>query len=66
MYGEVCSLFIYFRLFSEEWKTGMSRGVIVALYKLRKHLENFSVSVLSDRTTEWCFKCQLLCQIGDL
>jgi hypothetical protein len=66
MYGEICSEFIYLSLFSEEWNTGMSRGVIVALYKLGKHLENFSVRVLSDRMAEWCFKCQLLCQIGDL
>jgi len=66
MYGEVCSLFIYFRLFSEEWNTGMSREVTVALYKLWKHLENFSVRVLSGRMTEWCFECQLLCQIVDL
>jgi hypothetical protein len=43
LYGEICSLFIYFRLFSEEWNTGMSRGVTVALYELWKHLENFSI-----------------------
>jgi hypothetical protein len=42
MYGEICSLFVNFILFSEEWNTAMSRGVIVALYKLWKHLESFS------------------------
>lgn len=61
MCGAIFSLFIYFRLFSEEWNTGMSRGVIVVLCKLWGHLENFSVRVLSGRMTEWCFKCQLLC-----
>lgn len=66
MYGEICSLFIYFRLFSEEWNTGISKGVIAALYKLWIYLENFSVRVFSGRMAEWCFKCQLLCQIGEL
>jgi hypothetical protein len=59
LYGEICSLLIYFRLFSEEWNTGMSRGVIVALYKLWKHLENFSVTALNGRMAECCFKCQI-------
>jgi hypothetical protein len=53
MCGEICSLFFYFRLFSEESNTGMSRGVVVALYKLWKHLENFSVRVLIGRMAEW-------------
>lgn len=36
MYADISSIFIYFRLFSEEWNTGMSRELISALCKLRK------------------------------
>jgi hypothetical protein len=66
MYGEICSLFVYFRLVSEEWNTSVSGGVTVALYKLWKHLENFLFRVLRGRMAEWCFNCHLLCQIGDI